>query len=251
MEKITKQHVQLPHVNPNDVTTTPRERLIYLYIKRHMDKDTKEAFPSLARLKEESGVSIPTLRDCIAILVKAGYMSVRKDGRKQIYKFNDYKQFEPVSYELLDNKDISFTEKQVLICNLENMKDKGLTGRIEYTNKELSEIINMPESTISKSFRSLIKKGYMLTIKQGIRDPETGCRREIKEFDLQKIGQAIFYTLVDHEDRITENTQDIEELKKEFQAERAARINAENNIKFLLQKFQEIEEKKREPIIAD
>ena len=38
-----KQHIQLP--NNMAEKLTPQDILIYLYLKRHMNKDTKEAFP--------------------------------------------------------------------------------------------------------------------------------------------------------------------------------------------------------------
>lgn len=231
------RHVVLPRINPGESEVTPKERLVYLYIKAHMNKHTKEAFPSLQTLKDESGVSIPTLRKCIAILNKNGFISTRKEGRKQIYKFNDTNKFEEVSFDLLYNKNISFTEKQVIICSLENMLDKGTTGKINYSNRVLSEIINMPESTISKSFRGLENKGYMTVIKHDSRDLETGSKKETKLVNLEKLGQAIIYKLKEHEDRITQNEQTVNRLEKELAEERKARQAVENSFKLVWEKL--------------
>jgi hypothetical protein len=45
-------------------------------------------------------------------LVKAGKIEIKKEGRKNIYKFLNFKDgFEPFSYEFLDKKDLTFLEK--------------------------------------------------------------------------------------------------------------------------------------------
>lgn len=236
--------VQLPHVNNNEPEITPRERLVYLYIKRYMNTTTKECFPSLTTLKKDSGLSIPTLRKCIATLAKYSYIKIRKEGKKQIYIFNDYKKVEPISLELLADKNMTFTEKSLMVCAIENMKDKGNTGLIEYSNKELSEIINMPESTISKCLRGLSAKEYLVVLKTEFIDHTTGLKKEFKYFDLEKIGEAVFYVMKNHEDRIQENTASIAELKKELEEEKKARKSGEKLTKLLMKELQELKAQK-------
>ena len=70
METINKQHVQLPNSMTVDAKLTPQDLLIYVAIKRYMNKDTKEAFPSLQTICSKSGASINTVRKCISNLEK-------------------------------------------------------------------------------------------------------------------------------------------------------------------------------------
>ena len=48
---MNKQHVQLP----NNMTPilTPQDLLVYISIKRYMNNETKEAFPSLQTIAEK------------------------------------------------------------------------------------------------------------------------------------------------------------------------------------------------------
>ena len=81
------QHVQLP-ITEEKSDLRPKDQLIYLSIKRFMNKDTHQAFPSLEKLKQVSGASIPTIRDSIQKLVDTNYISITREGRKNIYTFN-------------------------------------------------------------------------------------------------------------------------------------------------------------------
>ena len=90
METQNLQHVQLPNRAVDD-TITPQDQLIYISIKRFMNNQTKEAFPSLDTIAEKSGASVPTVRKCIKNLEEADYITVIKKGRQNIYKFNPYK----------------------------------------------------------------------------------------------------------------------------------------------------------------
>ena len=77
-----KQHVQLP--NNMAEKLTPQDILIYLYLKRHMNKDTKEAFPSLDLLTKEAHAAINTIRKSIQNLINAGFIEIRTLGRERV-----------------------------------------------------------------------------------------------------------------------------------------------------------------------
>lgn len=209
-----KQHIQLPNRKEDD-EITPREQLIYIAIKSFMNKDTKEAFPSLKKLSEMVGASIPTIRSAIKRLQELDYIKVIKVGRSQIYKFNSYKNFEPFSYEFLNNKDLNFIEKSYITATQQFMFKNGDTGSISYSNKELSEKINMPESTISKCNRELTSKHFLTIINNKSKDLETGLDTQTKIFHLAEFGQAIVGVLNSHESRLDQNENDIAQLKKQ------------------------------------
>lgn len=197
---------------------TPRDQLIYLSIRRFMNRKTNIAFPSLGKISEVSGASINTIRKSIKILEDKGYITVIKNGKMQQYYFNELKAFEPFSYDFLDKKDLTFTEKSYLVASQQYMfTDVNNYGKISYSNKELSEKINMPESTISLANRSLVKKNYLTLIKNESKDLETGCYTDTKLFHLTELGQAVIWALQNHEERIVQNTNDIQKLNEKIE----------------------------------
>lgn len=214
MEKL--QHVQLPNKQESE-SITPQDQLVYVSIKRFMNNKTKEAFPSLETIKEKSGASINTIRKCIKNLENADYLKIEKRGRQNYYIFNPYKEFEPFSYDFLDNKELSFLEKSYLLASQQHMFKENGDGSVSYSNKELSEKINLSESSVSRCNHSLEAKGYLTIVHNESREIESGCKTQTKLFHLNKLGQAIVFLLKNHEDRIQENTENIEDLKKKLE----------------------------------
>lgn len=217
MEKVDKQHVQLP----NDMTldVKPKDLLIYVTIKRHMNNTTKKAYPALTTICTESGASINAVRESIKRLVEHEYINIEKDGRKNVYVFTSYKSFEPFSYDFLDKEDLSFEEKSYIIAAQQYMyKDIEGQGKISLTNEELSNKINLTERSIIKYNKSLENKGYLLKIPATIKELETGCCKELKIFDLSKMMQQIIWILKNHEERITDNTTRIEKLENQLRS---------------------------------
>lgn len=213
-QEISKQHVQLPN-KMGDMDLSPKDQLIYLSIRRFMNNQSKVAYPSLAKISEVSGASINTIRQSIKVLEEKDYFKVIKEGRSQKYLFNELKKFEPFSYDFLDKPDLTFTEKSYIVASQQYMyTDVEGVGKISYSNKELSEKINMSEATISRTNKSLVKKNYLTLIKNESRDIETGCKTDTKLFNLNELGQAVIWVLKNHEDRITENEEDIKQLKE-------------------------------------
>lgn len=163
-----KQFVIYPHDENSEVqpNLTPKDKLIYVAIRRYMNKGTMEAYPSYAKITEDTKASAVTIKKCINNLIKEKYLDTRKEGRRIVYIFNNKKkQFEPYSYDFLDRRDLSFTEKKSYIIATQQFMYKNEnteTGDISYSNKELANLIRMPESTISKVNRSLEKNKGLL-----------------------------------------------------------------------------------------
>lgn len=202
---------------------SPKDLLIYLYIKSYANGQTWEAFPSLETLHQDSGAAINTIRSCIKNLVDAGKIEIRREGRKNIYKFLNFNDgFEPFSYNFLNKKDLTFSEKAQLVASQQHLfKDpKTGDGTTNYSTRQLAEIINMPESTVRKNLNSLINKGYVEV--REIKDEYTGLVTKQKIYHLTKLEQAIVFILKNHEDRLTQQedrlSQQEQELKelKEF-----------------------------------
>lgn len=207
-----KQHIQLPNDLGDISFIKPKDQLVYVAIKKFMNKDTKEAFPSLETLHNLTKLSINTIRSCIERLIDSGFIEVRKEGRKNIYKFLKYDKFEPFSFKFLEKEDLTSEEKAYLIASQKYMFKENNEGKISLTNKQLSEKINMPESTISKINKSLVKKDYAILLNC---KNSSGINIKEKWYHLNELEQAIVFTLQNHEERIQENTEEIYNLKKE------------------------------------
>lgn len=202
-----KQFVSYPHsgnVGPIN-GLTPQDKLIYLAIRRYMNKDTMEAFPSYARITEDIGAAAKTIKKSVDNLIKEDYLKIRKEGRRIIYKFNNKKQFEPFSYDFLDKPDLSFTEKSYIVASQQYMfkEPNSGEGNIAFKNKELSQLINMSESTISRCNHSLEKKGYL-----------EGASNLVKRFQLRELDQLFIWKFKEHEEKIQKNSEDIADIQR-------------------------------------
>lgn len=109
------------------------------------------------------------------------------------------------------------TTKSYLIAAQQYMyKDVEGYGKISYPNRELSKQINMSESSIRKCNKELEYNDYLSIVKNKSVDLETGFNTETKLYKLKEIGQAIIWTLKNHEDKINQNSSDIIQNKEEI-----------------------------------
>lgn len=209
---MSKQHFHLPNDMTKGGKLTPNDLLVYICIKSYMNKKTKTCFPSLKTLSEKSGFSIPTIRKSIKSLEEENWVIVTKSGRKQIYSFTNYSNFEVFSPEFLDNKEISPKEKAYIIATQQYMyKDLKGIGKVSYSNRELATKINLSEPLIDKHDRELSTKGLLTLVESDKR--ENGININNKFFHLDELGQAIVFTLQRHNKALTEQDKRITELE--------------------------------------
>ena len=211
MEKEIKRHIELPTTEGiSDIT--PQDQLVYLGIRSFMNKDTLEAFPSQETIAERVGCCRNTVRKCIQNLVEKDYLKIRTEGRKQIYIFNKLKQFEPFSYEFLEDKSKSFTKRATLAATQRYMTEKETgVGKVTYTKMELAKLINTPYSTLVRTLRELTEDGLIVNKK-------LPSGQQQMQFQLEKYHQGIVKVLLNHEQRIENTEEDISELKAQIQA---------------------------------
>lgn len=202
------QFVIYPHDEKDnfEIGLTPQDKLIYLAIRRYMNKITLTSFPSYATITKDIGAASKTIKKSVNNLVREGYLETKRDGRKIIYKFNNKKKFEMYSYDFLDKKDLTFTEKAYIVASQQYMFKDGYNeeGRISLKNKELSKLIKMSESAISKCNHSLEEKHYL-----------KGASEPIKRFQLRELDQLFICTLIDHENRLNDQNAKIDKLEQE------------------------------------
>jgi DNA-binding MarR family transcriptional regulator len=197
------QHVQLPNDMTKGTDLTPKELLIYVCIKKHQNKVTKTCYPSMDTIAELSSSSKPTVAKAIKNLERLGYIKITKDGRKNVYHFDPYKNFEPFSMEFLEMKELSANEKAYIIATQQYMfKDLEGYGKVTFTDMELADTINLSYNTVVKYNKSLMEKGYLDIIKTNARDTTTGLMINEKIFHLNELEQAIVFKLQNHEERL-------------------------------------------------
>lgn len=209
------QHSQLPNDLGKIKNITPVDLLVYTTIKFFTNKDTKECFPSISKIQEWTGLGKYAVNSSILKLLETKYMSRELKGRCYHYYFEDYDTFEPFGKEFLSSKELTPNEKALIIAESKYMykHDKDKTGQNTFTNKILSEEIHMPESTISKCNRSLVKKGFLKL--EPIENSE-GKIVQKKIFDLEKLGQAVVFILKNHEERIQQTENKVSNVEKKL-----------------------------------
>jgi len=251
MEKEDKRHIELPTTEGiSDIT--PQDQLVYLGIRSFMNKDTLEAFPSQETIAERVGCCRNTVRKCIQNLVEKDYLKIRIEGRKQIYMFNKLKQFEPFSYEFLEDKSKSFTKRATLAATQRYMtgKETGV-GKVTYTKMELAKLINTPYSTLVRTLRELTEDGLIINEK-------LPSGQQQMQFQLEKYHQGIVKILLNHEERIEAheerieaNEDDIQILKTENKEFREENLELQRKYKELESRLNELENKKKPDVILN
>lgn len=207
------QYVILPK-KENGELLEKYEILIYVCIRKYMNKDTMEAFPSLDTIVKDSGCSKPTVRKMINNIKKKGYFVTTLLGKCTKYKFSNEKLFEPFSYEFLNRNDITKSEKlQILCCQQYMYKNDGV-GKISMSDSELSKLTGLDRHVISRNNMSLMDKGFMTQISLRKRNKETGVTEKETIYHLNELGQAIVFAIQNHEERLQEQENVVEKLKE-------------------------------------
>lgn len=210
MEKKDSQHVQLPNNMTKSKVLNPNDLWVYICIKSH-DNPRKDCYPSLKTISEKSGFSIPTIRDSIERLKSEKCISIVKFGRQQKYYFQRYEHFEIFSYSFIEKKDIPPKEKAYLVSVQQFMfKDTEGIGKVEYSDKELADKLNTSINKIATCNQNLSDLGYLSLINDG-KDKTTGVMIRNKYFHLDELGQAIVFSIKNHENKLIEHQEKLEE----------------------------------------
>lgn len=197
------QHVRVPNNMTKQKKVTPKDLVVYAAIKSWISGDSKTCNPSLNAIQSRCGASLNTIRKCIDNLEEAGYITVDKHYKASAdYTFTKDIHFEQFSIDCLTDKRYSFTERAYLIASQQYMfKDETTkTGRISYSDAELSQILNMSYNTLRRCQDTLEEKG-LLTI-QKVKDSQTGVVKTEKTYSLEDFNRAVAYKIMEHDEQI-------------------------------------------------
>ena len=225
MEELNKQHVQVPNMDLAKEGLSINDPYVYACIKRYMNNETKEAFPSVSKLVIDSGLNKSTVTSCINRLHQQGYISIIKEfGKVNHYKFNDYKKFEIYSYDFLDDPKYTSKEKSYLVATQSEMFKNSDTekGYISYSSIQLADKLNVSLPTLKKIEKSLQTKGALTLLPIKTRDTITGLRNYERVYSFKEFSNLLAIKfqqtddkLEEHENRIQKLENRIEQLIKE------------------------------------
>lgn len=94
-------------------------------------------------------------------------------------------------------------------------KNEGI-GKISFSDRQLCEITGLNWRTLNKNTKSLMEKNYVNQVSLQIRDKETGCFKKETIYNLNSLGQAIVFAFQNHEARIQQNEDSIQELQEKI-----------------------------------
>lgn len=203
------QHVQVPKMNLKEEGLRFNDPYVYACIKRYMNNTTKTAFPSMAKLKTDSGLSEPTILASIKRLQDKGYIKVLKsDGRSNKYVFDDIKKFEIFSYDFLDNPKLTQKEKAYLVNTQQYMFKEPVAekGIVEYDTNTICDLIAIDKRTLNKYEKSLQEKDVLTLIPVALRDPETGLNHYQRVYSFPEFANVLAL-------KVNELSDDVEDIK--------------------------------------
>lgn len=187
------KHVQVPNEMQNNHISI-YDHLVYASIKRFQTKVSKKPKVSIKDIKEVSKLQREQIIKSIENLQAHGYIKVYNEGRGHInqFEFDEYKRFEPFSYDFLDNEDLNAKQKAYMIVLQQKMfKTVQGKGKTTLTNEEISKETGLSLYEVKKLNQALKEKGYLTILSSKEIDPTSGLKKDIKIFDLEKSHQMI------------------------------------------------------------
>lgn len=167
------------------------DKLIFASIKRYMNKDTRECFPSLHTVAKRLHCSDSKIQKAMYRLEEAGLIKLKREkGKSNCYWFPpETDKFEMFTDEFLDmDLDIKVKEYYMDIQPYLYGKETGV-GRTTLSNTKLAEYTGISVPTIRKYNLILIDKG-LLEEEPTERTDEAGLTVVQKNFNLTGLQQA-------------------------------------------------------------
>lgn len=221
MEDIRKGFLKMEHSKATinaDYYKTEIDIAVYATIKSFMNRDTRQAYPSIRLIAKKLGISKPTVLNAINTLEKGKELSIIRGKKGNQYKFpEEVDLWKKINYEFLDISplELDATEKGFLIC-LRRLFH-GNTDIINLSGAEIARKLSITYETYKRRLKTLITKGY---IKKGdIYMENKNVHKHAIKFDMEKLKLEldIVKEKVDKlETNVVENYMTKDEFKKEM-----------------------------------
>lgn len=211
-----KQHAQLPHDMLKIEDMEPKDLIVYITIKRHLDKDTQTAKISFEKAAKKLGCSEKTVRNSVSKLISTGYIEMKKEGKCNAYSFpkkNDG--FEMFSVDFIDNPDMTYQQKAFYAAQQQHMLKENGMCKTTYNLVTLSNNLHMDPKTIRKYEKEFEDRGWMIKASTNAIDSETGCKKIEKIYFPERFGQELLFLAAKHECQLQNQDARIASLEKD------------------------------------
>lgn len=190
---------------------------VYMMLRKHMNNETKQCFPSLELLSQETGLAVRHVRNHLKKLQDGGYIKITKENRHNVYTFiKTTKNFEPASIKFLESDEYTLQEKMAILGQQQEMiKDASGTGTIWRTDCQRAELLNTSIHTLKKIDASLEKKGVM-SLALPIKNSQTGLLINGHIFNLSLVEQAIACQVIKNTEDISEHENRLNNIEKDY-----------------------------------
>lgn len=243
------QHVRIPNqsTNPKEAFTL-NSVMVYAYLRAYMNNETKKCHPSIKTLSLDTGLAIETVKKALKLMESQGLITMEKHEKSYEYTFTDecLQQFEPFTFEFLKQIDLPSKLKGYwLLLQRFTFKDE-LSGmaKTSYTNKEIAELLNISENSVKRYNKQLTDRGVLTSTKTTYKDPESGVKIVMKNYDLAPLGQVNLFIkkLVEHDEKL-----EMQGEKLEMHINEQFKYNQE--VKESIQTLKDIIEQQRKDLI--
>ena len=213
----TPKHTQVPNSEELEYKTLKiGDRLVYIALKRYMNKETRISYPKLGTIAKDCMCSESFVKTAIDRLAEVGWIKViKRPGTSNLYAFTQPEKFEMFSDDFF-NLDLDYRLKDFYIQLQQYLLKDPVNNEayIRFTNSELADKLHLSLKTVQKYNLELKKKGIIQERITSLINPNTRCEIIEKTFNLSKIEQAFLYKIVEHEKEIKETKDDVSELKE-------------------------------------
>lgn len=203
------------------------DKVIYASIRRYMNPDTRECFPSIQKIKEKTKCGQAKINKAIDRLIQAGFITKTlkraPNGKlSNYYYFPKTKldaHFERFTDEFLDlDLPINIKEYYMDIQKYLYYDKDHTIGKCSFSNSELARRLGISIPTVKKYNTYLYERGF-LDEETTDKTDEAGFTIINKVFNLTALQQAQLWMkavtdqLSNNTEQIYNNTEDINELK--------------------------------------
>ena len=190
------------------------DQLVFAQIKRFMNSETRECYPTIDTIKDLTGLSGRFINDSIHRLKSYGLMAITyRKGTSNLYYFPpETDQFEMFSEDFLDMKLPAKVKEYYMKLQKHLFNKDQKMSYTQYTDKEIAKITGLSVPTVRKYNLILQESGYLTTELTTYKD-EAGFSIRQLNFDMEKLGQFGLWVKAVTE-QVSENTEDIAAIKQ-------------------------------------
>lgn len=218
------QHVEIP----NELISLKRQgkleqgdQVIFAAIKKYMNNETRECFPSITTIAKTLNCSRTKILSAIDRLCSCNLLQKKSNGpgihNTYVFVRTEFDNFFEMFTEdfLKIDMPLNIKEYYMGIQQFLYGKETGI-GKCSFSNTKLAEMLGISPLSVKKYNTYLIENNYLEEETTNKTD-ESGLPVVQKNFNLQSLNQAALWIKAVNQ-QLTNNTEDIEELKKKVAA---------------------------------